>query len=131
MADNIRLGTRRERRAGARRRRPRPAPTFIRALPTGYDTVLGDGGRQVSAGQRQRIALARAFVRDARLVMFDEPTANVDPTPPAIGEAIERLAGERAVLVIAHRPEAIARADRVVRLERGRLGHGPVAGVSP
>ena len=98
------------------------ADSFIESLPQGYDTILGDGARQVSAGQRQRIALARAFLRDARLVVLDEPTANVDSeTAVVLGEAIERMAGSRSVLVIAHRPEVIARADRVVRLEHGRL----------
>ncbi len=106
------------------------ADAFIRSLPQGYETVVGDGGRQVSSGQRQRIALARAFVRDARLVVLDEPTANVDaPTAAAIGLAIERLADHRSVLVIAHRAELIGSAGRVVRLEGGRLV--VAAGVAP
>ena len=70
------------------------ADSFIESLPQGYDTILGDGARQVSAGQRQRIALARAFLRDARLVVLDEPTANVDSeTAVVLGEAIERMPG--------------------------------------
>ena len=123
VADNIRLGDGQiDDRAVREAAINAGADEFIRALPDGYDTLLGDGGRQVSAGQRQRIALARAFARDARLVVLDEPTANVDAhTAVAIGQAIERLAGDRSVLVIAHSPEVIGRADRVVRLDHGRL----------
>ena len=123
VADNIRLGDPQiDDRAVRAAATSAGAHEFIQSLPDGYDTLLGDGGRQVSAGQRQRIALARAFARDARLVVLDEPTANVDaPTALAIGQAIERLADERSVLVIAHSPEVITRANRIVRLERGRL----------
>ncbi len=133
MADNIRLGDGQiDDRAVREAAINAGADEFIRALPDGYDTLLGDGGRQVSAGQRQRIALARAFARDARLVVLDEPTANVDAhTAVAIGQAIERLAGDRSVLVIAHSPEVIGRADRVVRLDHGRLVAQAAIGVSP
>ena len=55
------------------------ADAFVRALPDGYETVVGDGGRPLSAGERRRIALARAFLRDAPLVVLDEPTADLDP----------------------------------------------------
>jgi ATP-binding cassette subfamily C protein CydD len=133
VADNIRLGDGQiDDRAVREAALNAGADEFIRALPDGYDTLLGDGGRQVSAGQRQRIALARAFARDARLVVLDEPTANVDAhTAVAIGQAIERLAGDRSVLVIAHSPEVIGRADRVVRLDHGRLVAQAAIGVSP
>ena len=98
------------------------ADDFIRDLPQGYDTVVGDGGRPLSAGQRQRIALARMFVRRAALVVLDEPTANVDAgAAGALGEAIAQLAGERTVLVIAHAPDMVRRADRVVEVAGGRL----------
>ena len=98
------------------------ADGFIRELPDGYATVLGDGGRTLSAGQTQRIALARAFLRGAALVVLDEPTANLDPeSAETIAAAIERLRRNRTVVLIAHRPELVAHADRVIRLEAGRL----------
>jgi thiol reductant ABC exporter CydD subunit len=98
------------------------ADDFIRELPDGYATVLGDGGRTLSAGQTQRIALARAFLRDAALVVLDEPTANLDPeSAETITGAIERLRRNRTLVLIAHRPELVAHADRVIRLEAGRL----------
>ena len=97
------------------------ADAFVRALPDGYDTLVGDGGRPLSAGERRRIALARAFLRDAPLVILDEPTADLDPaSAELVAEAVERLRGGRTVLVIAHRPELARRADRVVVLEGGR-----------
>jgi ABC-type multidrug transport system fused ATPase/permease subunit len=123
VADNIRLGepaAHDERVASAARLAG--ADDFIVRLPDGYATVVGDGGRPLSAGETQRIALARAFLRDARLVVLDEPTANLDPVNArALDEAIARLATGRTTLVIAHRPELVERADRVVRLEGGRV----------
>jgi ATP-binding cassette subfamily C protein CydD len=93
------------------------AHAFITALPHGYDTVLGDDGAGLSAGQRQRLALARAFLRDAPLVLLDEPTANLDAdTAAGVMDAIRRLARGRTVIVAAHRPELIALADRAVTL---------------
>ena len=98
------------------------ADRFVRALPDGYATVIGDGGRPLSAGETQRIALARAFLREAALVVLDEPTANLDPESAAIvGAAIERLRRDRTVLLIAHRPELAAHSDRIVRLDDGRV----------
>jgi ATP-binding cassette, subfamily C, bacterial CydD len=93
------------------------ADRFIQSLPAGYGTLVGDGGRGLSAGERRRIALARAFVRDAPLVILDEPTADLDPTSAdVVAEAVERLCAGRSVLLIAHRPELVARADRIVAL---------------
>ena len=98
------------------------ADAFVRELPAGYDTLVGDGGRQLSAGQLQRLALARAFLRDASLVILDEPTSNLDPVSAAIVDrAIERLRVGRTVLLIAHRPDLAARADRIVTLAAGRI----------
>ena len=120
VADNIRLG-----RADVRSVRDAAilagADRFIEALPLGYETLVGDGGRPLSAGERRRIALARAFARDAPLVILDEPTADLDRTSAeVVAEAIERLRQGRTVLLIAHRPELASRADRVVVLEGGR-----------
>jgi ATP-binding cassette subfamily C protein CydD len=98
------------------------ADAFIRALPAGYDTVVGDGGRPLSAGELQRLALARAFLRDAPFVILDEPTANLDPeNAEVVAGAVERLRAGRTVLLAVHRPRLAARADRVVRLEAGRV----------
>ena len=98
------------------------ADAFIRDLDHGYATLVGDGGRTLSAGQRQRIAMARALVRRAPLVVLDEPTANVDAaTAETIGDAIGQLAGRHTVLAIAHAPDIVQRADRIVELRAGRV----------
>jgi ATP-binding cassette, subfamily C, bacterial CydD len=120
VADNIRLG---EGTASSERLREAArlagADAFVLALPEGYDTIVGDGGRPLSAGQLQRIALARAFVRDAPLVILDEPTANLDAeSAELVADAIEHLREGRTVLVIAHRAELVRHADRVVTLRR-------------
>ena len=123
VADNIRLGD-----ATADDGRVRAAAElagadeFVAGLPEGYDTLVGEGGRPLSAGELQRIALARAFVRDASLVILDEPTSNLDPgNAELVGEAVERLRAGRTVLLIAHRPELASRADRIVHLHEGRI----------
>jgi thiol reductant ABC exporter CydD subunit len=101
------------------------ADGFIRGLPQGYDTILGDGGRQVSAGQRQRIALARGFLRGASLLVLDEPTADVDSrSAGTIADAIAGLRGRSTVLVITHAPDVVRCADRVVEVRRGRVAEG-------
>jgi len=97
------------------------ADAFVRALPNGYETLVGEAGRPLSAGERRRIALARAFVRPAALVVLDEPTADLDRASALIvAEAVEELRGGRTVLLLAHTPELAARADRVVVLDGGR-----------
>jgi thiol reductant ABC exporter CydD subunit len=104
------------------------ADGFVEELPDGYATVVGDGGRPLSAGQRRRIALARAFLRDAPLVVLDEPTADLDPaSAETVEAALARLREGRTVLLVAHRPELARLADRVVRLENGRLVEGTPA----
>ncbi|HQA67851.1 MAG TPA: thiol reductant ABC exporter subunit CydD [Aggregatilineales bacterium] len=98
------------------------AHEFISALPQGYDTPLGERGARLSGGQAQRIALARAFLRDAPLVLLDEATARLDPANEAlIRAAMARLLEGRTALVIAHRLNTVTRADRIVVLEGGRI----------
>jgi ATP-binding cassette subfamily C protein CydD len=129
VADNIRLGDpgagdRSVREAAARA----GADRFIAALPEGYATEIGDGARALSPGERRRIALARAFLLDAPLVILDEPTADLDADSAAIVEgAVRRLSAGRTVLVIAHRPELVRRADRIVRLAGAAVAAEPIA----
>jgi ATP-binding cassette, subfamily C, bacterial CydD len=121
VADNIRLGDP-DATEGAlvEAARLAGADELIRALPDGYATLIGDGGRALSPGERRRIGLARAFVRDAPLVILDEPTADLDPESVAVvAGAVRRLQASRTMLVIAHRPELVHSADRVVRLADG------------
>jgi thiol reductant ABC exporter CydD subunit len=122
IADNIRLGApdasdervlQAAERAGA--------DVFIRALRDGFGTVVGDGGRPLSSGERRRLALARAFLRDAPLVVFDEPTADLDPEhAELVRDAVTEHCADRTVLLITHSSELVRHADRLVLLERGR-----------
>ncbi|MCC0097170.1 thiol reductant ABC exporter subunit CydD [Streptomyces flavotricini] len=90
---------------------------FVAALPRGVDTELGEGGVGLSAGQRQRLALARAFLADRPVLLLDEPTAALDgETEAAVVDAVRRLAVGRTVLLVVHRPALLAVADRVVRV---------------
>ena len=98
------------------------ADDFIRALPQGYETVIGERGARLSGGQAQRIALARAFLVDAPLVILDEATANLDPESEAlIQSSLERLLVGRSALIIAHRLHTVRTADRIVVLDQGRV----------
>src|SRR6185437_370032 len=132
VADNIRLGA-----PAATAERVHAAAVqagadgFVRALPDGYDTLIGDGGRPLSAGERRRIAFARAFLRDAPVVILDEPTADLDEASTAIvADAVERLRRGRTVLVIAHDAAVVRSADRVVVLEQGRAIELPRSAVA-
>jgi ATP-binding cassette, subfamily C, bacterial CydD len=122
VADNIRLGSAQASDEDVRVAAGLAgADEFVRALPGGYETLVGDGGRPLSAGERRRVALARAFLRDAPLVVLDEPTADLDlRSAELVGRAVERLCHGRTVLLIAHRPQLASRADRIVVLADGR-----------
>jgi thiol reductant ABC exporter CydD subunit len=122
VAENISLGAGPEAGGGAVREAAllAGADEFIGALPQGYETNVGDGGRALSPGERRRIGLARAFLRDAPLVILDEPTADLDPrSVELVSDAVQRLRSGRTVFLIAHRPELVRHADRVVRLVDG------------
>jgi thiol reductant ABC exporter CydD subunit len=107
------------------------ADDFVGALPDGFDTRVGAGGRPLSVGERRRLALARAFVRDAPLVILDEPTADLDAgNAHVVADAVARVCADRTVLLIAHRPELAACADRVVRLMPGGVAATPAMSVA-
>ncbi|OJF15966.1 ABC transporter [Couchioplanes caeruleus subsp. caeruleus] len=98
------------------------ADDFIEALPEGYDTVLGEHGSTLSGGQQQRLAIARALLKDAPVLILDEPTAALDPeSEAALVTAVARAAAGRTVLVIAHRLSTVRGADRIVVLDAGRI----------
>jgi len=98
------------------------AHDFIQKLPLGYDTVVGERGMQLSGGERQRIGLARAFLKDAPMLILDEPTSSVDiKTEAAIMDAMERLAKGRTAFIIAHRLSTLESCDILLVVENGRL----------
>jgi thiol reductant ABC exporter CydD subunit len=110
IADNVRLG----RREASNEEVRAALADAVASLPAGLDTLLGDRGAGLSAGERQRLALARAFLRDAPLLLLDEPTAGLDGrTEQEIVRSIRRLAHGRTVVLVAHRPALVAMADRV------------------
>lgn len=123
VADNIRLGRPDAPQAEVERAAAAAsADAFIRGLPQGYATRIGERGSRLSAGQAQRLALARAFLLDAPLVILDEPTAHLDAAAEAeVQAASERLMQGRSALIIAHRLHTVRRADRVIVLEHGRV----------
>jgi ATP-binding cassette subfamily B protein len=107
------------------------AHDFIRALPDGYNTPVGERGFRLSGGERQRISLARAFLKDAPLLILDEPTSSVDvETEAAIMEAMERLMSGRTTFMIAHRLSTLERCDVRLVLEAGRVLSGAPQGLA-
>ena len=95
---------------------------FISALPKGYDTVIGEGGATLSGGEKQRIAIARAIMKDAPIIVLDEATANIDPeNEKELTEAIENLTKEKTIIMIAHRLKTVRHADQIVVIDKGKI----------
>jgi ATP-binding cassette subfamily B multidrug efflux pump len=123
MMDNISLG-RPEISVDLAERAARQAnaESFISRLPNGYDQEIGEGGSNLSAGERQLLSFARALASDPRVLILDEATSSVDPeTENLIQQAIFRMAEKRTTLVIAHRLSTIRSADRILVVHRGRI----------
>jgi ATP-binding cassette subfamily B protein len=98
------------------------AADFLRALPDGLDTFMGEGGARLSGGQRQRLAIARAVLRNAPLLLLDEATSALDAeSERLVQRALERLMADRTTIVIAHRLATIRAADRIIVMEQGRI----------
>jgi ATP-binding cassette subfamily B protein len=98
------------------------AADFLRALPDGLDTFLGEGGARLSGGQRQRVAIARALLRDAPILLLDEATSALDAeSERLVQDALERLMADRTTIVIAHRLATVRAADRIVVMDEGRI----------
>lgn len=95
---------------------------FIMSLPDGYDTMVGEGGSTLSGGEKQRISIARALLKDAPIVLLDEATASLDPENEVlIQSAISELVYEKTVIIVAHRLQSIMNADQIVVLDNGRV----------
>lgn len=92
------------------------------ALPDGYDTVIGEGGASLSGGEKQRISIARAIMKDAPVIILDEATANVDPeNEQELMAAIDALTREKTIFMIAHRLKTVRNADRILVVDSGRI----------
>ena len=95
---------------------------FISQLPDGYNTVIGEGGATLSGGEKQRISIARAIMKDAPIIILDEATANVDPeNEKELIEAIDALTKEKTIIMIAHRLKTVRNADQIVVIDKGRI----------
>ncbi len=95
---------------------------FIMALPDGYQTKIGEGGASLSGGEKQRISIARALIKDAQIVIFDEATANVDPeNEDRLQRAIEELTKDKTVIMIAHRLKTVRNAEKILVLNDGKI----------
>lgn len=95
---------------------------FISKLPDGYNTVIGEGGATLSGGEKQRISIARAIMKDAPIIILDEATANVDPeNEKELVEAMDALTKEKTIIMIAHRLKTVRHADQIVVVEKGKI----------
>lgn len=95
---------------------------FIMGLPEGYDTVIGEGGASLSGGEKQRISIARAIMKNAPIIILDEATANVDPeNEKELTEAIDALTKEKTILMIAHRLKTVRNADNILVIDKGKI----------
>lgn len=95
---------------------------FIMKLPDGYNTVIGEGGASLSGGEKQRISIARAIMKDAPIIILDEATANVDPeNEKELIDAVEALTKEKTIIMIAHRLKTVRHADQIVVVDKGRI----------
>ncbi len=95
---------------------------FIMSLPDGYETVIGEGGASLSGGEKQRISIARAIMKDSPIIILDEATANVDPENEAeLTKAIEELTKEKTIIMIAHRLKTVEHADRIIVIDGGKI----------
>ena len=95
---------------------------FIMKLPEGFQTLIGEGGATISGGERQRISIARAILKDAPIIILDEATANVDPeNEKELMEAVEDLTKDKTVIMIAHRLKTVQKADQIFVLENGKI----------
>ena len=106
---------------------------FIESLPDGYNTVIGEGGATLSGGEKQRISIARAMLKDAPIIIFDEATANVDPeNEDKLQKAMEALMKDKTILMIAHRLKTVRKADQILVLDGGHIAqkgtHDELAG---
>jgi ATP-binding cassette subfamily B protein len=123
IAENIRYGrleaSDEELRAAARAAN---CHDFIAALPDGYETVLGEGGAQISGGERQRVCVARAFLKDAPILILDEPTSSIDSkTEAVVLDSLDELMVGRTSFIIAHRLSTVRHADQILVLSKGRI----------
>ncbi|MGN6547561.1 MAG: ATP-binding cassette domain-containing protein, partial [Aureliella sp.] len=123
MAENIAYG-----RPGASRTEiiaaavAAKASEFIERLPQGYDTVIGERGVTLSGGEKQRLSIARALLKDAPILVLDEPTAALDArTESDLSKALQTAMQDRTTIIIAHRLSTIRHADRIIVLEHGRI----------
>ena len=95
---------------------------FIMKLPQGYDTVIGEAGGSLSGGDRQRLSIARAMMKDAPIIILDEATANVDPeNEKELMEAIDELTREKTVIMIAHLLKTVRNAGQILVVDKGRI----------